>query len=296
MGKEHGIPMLPTVTIHKQQWTERVEHLAREHGKANAALHATREVMDEIHRLGMTKFICKPELGQEARGFMAFHGEPEDEEALRRHLDWLLNKEGYPGVILQEFIPGFGKSKTSPELRMYFVGDKYKWTIYLHDLPGKPKQVSVRSLDDAGGDYEIPPSVDMAACKALAYRTFECLPAVKLNHGDSSIELPKLMTRIDVGCMRHGIFDPWVNEVEFVPSWFPEFHRHPADSLIGEQMAAIAKTFVKKRGFAHGKCKPKDVKRPTTRGFSAKMPLSIKSWKRMLHTTQRKVVKTALQS
>jgi hypothetical protein len=96
--KEHAIPILPTITIHKHQWTERVEQLAREHGEKNAALHAAREVIREIHKLGMTEYICKPELGQEARGFRAFHGQPEDEEALRAHLNWIFNMDGYPGA------------------------------------------------------------------------------------------------------------------------------------------------------------------------------------------------------
>merc|ERR1719436_2103548 len=169
-------------------------------------------------------------------------------------------------------------------------------SIYLHNLPYGKNRVSVRSLDDAsGGEHEIPPCVDMDACKALAQRTMACLPTMNLGHGERSIELPKLMTRVDVGCMRHGIFDPWVNEVEFVPSWFPEFHRFPVDSLIGEQMAVITKQFMRKRGFAIGKCKPKGMKSPPTTRFAKKMPLTIQGWKRRLHAPQRKVIKTTLQ-
>jgi len=210
-------------------------------------------------------------------------------------LNWLFNHDGYPGAIIQEFIPGFGKTKTSPELRMYFVGDKYNHSIYLHNLPYGKDRVSCRALADAGGDYEIPPCVDMDACKALAQRTMACLPAMSLGHGESSIELPKLMTRVDVGCMRHGVFDPWVNEVEFVPSWFPEFHRFPVDSLIGDQMAVITKQFVRKRGFVQGKLKPKGIRRPNSTKSAANMPLSIQGWKRMLRTTRRKVIKTAVE-
>merc|ERR1711963_86133 len=52
--------------------------------------------------------------------------------------------------------------------------------------------------------------------------------------------LPKLLTRVDMGCLRNGSFDPWINEVEFVPSLYVEDHNKPVDASLGDQMMRIS--------------------------------------------------------
>merc|ERR1712032_674504 len=67
---------------------------------------------------------------------------------------------------------------------------------------------------------------------------------IKLRRGGQDVALPTLLTRVDMGCVRNGVFDPWVNEVEFVPSMYIEDHRCPLDALLGEQMVKITKQFL----------------------------------------------------
>merc|ERR1719326_1064324 len=113
----------------------------------------------------------------------------------------------------------------------------------------------------------------------------KCLPNIKMNRGQSSVVLPKLMTRVDIGCMRNGIFDPWVNEIEFVPSWFPEFNRYPLDGIIGDQMALITKKLLNTTR------KPKALgTRKTPSRVVVRAPLSVKRWKRILNAPNRKVI------
>jgi hypothetical protein len=57
-------------------------------------------------------------------------------------------------------------------------------------------------------------------------------------------ELPKLLTRLDMGCYRDGEFRPFVNEIEFVPSLYIEDHSHVSDGWVAEQMVCISRTLI----------------------------------------------------
>merc|ERR550514_2349609 len=128
---------------------------------------------------------------------------------------------------------------------MYFVGKEYQHTLFMYETKDRS---GVKTLAVEGGKHATPPGVDLEAAKRLALRTVNCLPDITLERNAKNVVLPKLLTRIDVGCIRNGIFDPWVNEVEFVPSLFVEFNRHPTDGEIGKQMAKIARKFVGANG------------------------------------------------
>jgi len=56
--------------------------------------------------------------------------------------------------------------------------------------------------------------------------------------------LPLLITRVDMGVMRDGEFNPWVNEVEYVPSYYVEDHTYPIDETVAKQCVAIALKFL----------------------------------------------------
>jgi len=228
---EKGIPIAPTITITRQQWKDRVAKLAGKGG----ALAATAEVIDEIRRRGIEKYICKPEYGQEACALKCFWPDSKVED-VKDHLEW--NFGAFPGIIIQENIDNFGENEKCPELRMYFAGHEYQYTTVLFDK-------GCKTLVHEGGTLKLPSNIDFLSCKALATRTVKCMPDITLKRDGRNVVMPKLLTRVDVGTVRNGIFNPWVNEVEFVPSLFLEHHQHPMDSRLGEEMVRITKLYVR---------------------------------------------------
>jgi len=229
---EKGIPIVPTITITSHQWKDRVKQLAGKGG----ALAATVEIINEIQRRGLENYICKPEYGQEAHAVQFFDVTNTKAETVKDHFEWNFSK--YPGIIIQENIDDFGENENSPELRMYFVGHRYQYTTVLFDT-------GCKTLVDEGGTLKLPACINFLACKALAMRTVKCMPDVTLMRNGRNILMPKLLTRVDIGCIRNGIFNPWVNEVEFVPSLFIEHHKHPMDSRLAEQMVRITKLYLR---------------------------------------------------
>jgi hypothetical protein len=228
--KKNNIPIAPTITVSTQEWQARVGHLANQGGASAVAM----EILEEVQRQGFTKFIAKPVYGQEAIGCKIFTTAEVKAGEFTRFLK--KNFEKFPGLIIQDFIKDFGDTKQSPELRMYFVGREYQFTA----IATNTKTYTLKE-DGVGGTLNLPAEIDLQALKALANRAMDNMPAIKL--GNTS--LPKLLTRVDMGCIRNGVFNPWVNEVEFVPSMYIEDHRCPLDALLGEQMVKITKQFVR---------------------------------------------------
>merc|ERR1712072_581484 len=56
--------------------------------------------------------------------------------------------------------------------------------------------------------------------------------------------LPRLLTRLDMGCYMDGKLQPFVNEIEFVPSLYIEEHPFKVDAMLGDQMVKITRTFL----------------------------------------------------
>ena len=66
------------------------------------------------------------------------------------------------------------------------------------------------------------------------------LPPIKMK----GKTLPRLLTRVDVGCEKK-FAKPWiVNEVEFVPSLYIENVNYIPEIKLGDQMVKIVKKFV----------------------------------------------------
>merc|ERR1712096_587583 len=151
------------------------------------------------------RFICKPVYGMEGIDAKLF--EPTHKKKLGRYLERCMKK--YPGIVIQKEIPNFGNSRKSPELRMYYVGNKYQYSACANE------NTVVRPRQEGGG-FDVP------------------LESLK---------------RLDMGYIVDGNYNPFVNEVEFVPSWYSEDCAHHPDRLIdrsiGDQMVKITKMFVK---------------------------------------------------
>jgi len=234
--KQNNIPIAPTITVSTEEWQARVAQVSRQGGPSVVAL----EILEEVKRQGFTKFIAKPVYGQEAIGCRIFTTADVKAGDFTRFLK--KNFEKFPGLIIQDFIKDFGDTKQSPELRMYFVGREYQFTACATN-----ERTYTLKEDGVGGTLNLPPHIDLHALKALANRAMDNMPAIKLRKEDKEVVLPKLLTRVDMGCIRNGVFDPWVNEVEFVPSMYIEDHRCPLDALLGEQMVKITRQFLRRQ-------------------------------------------------
>merc|ERR1712072_1158218 len=58
-------------------------------------------------------------------------------------------------------------------------------------------------------------------------------------------KLPRLLTRLDMGCYMEGKLSPFVNEIEFVPSLYIEEHKFKMDAMLVDQMVRITRTLLK---------------------------------------------------
>jgi len=152
----------------------------------------------------------------------------------------------YPGLVFQKFIHGFGKSVEVPEVRTYWVGEEYQFSMIATDkkiycLAGEGHKPQGRKQN---GIMRLPKPADIETLKNIAKRVIDVLQSnfsVKTPGGGA---LPLLMTRVDMGVMRDGEFKPWVNEVEYVPSYYVEDHTHPIEGTVAKQCAVIAKKFL----------------------------------------------------
>ena len=94
----------------------------------------------------------------------------------------------YPGIIFQEYIEGFDKE--NPEYRMYFVGNKYVYTIIT------TATVVDRPKAERGNFKEN----NLKRYKTFSRKVLKKLPDVIVD----GVKLPRLLTRIDVSCCLEG--------------------------------------------------------------------------------------------
>merc|ERR1711964_524574 len=177
------------------------------------------------------RFICKPVYGQE--GIDAKFFKPTQKKLLAKYFERCMKK--YPGVVIQKEIKDFGNSKKSPELRMYYVGKNYQYSVCANNNNViRPRQ--------EGGSLDAP----LDSLRKRSRSILRKLPLITMPNGK---RLPKLLTRLDMGYIVDGKYSPFVNEVEFVPSLYSEDCAHPPERLIdknlGDQMVKISKLYVK---------------------------------------------------
>jgi len=239
-GDEH-VPICPTITLSKEEYD------------AEVAKSSTSEVaaamLQKIKEAGWSRFIGKPVYGQEAKSCKIFRDPRGIDARFDKYVTETMKK--YPGLIFQKFIDGFGQTTDCPEVRMYYVGNTYQFSMVatkdriftLSHEGGKPKN------RPQNAQLTLRTEIKLDELKTIGDRVLAVMrKKLKLpnhpNNPGSTDPLDLLMTRVDMGCMRDGEFKPWVNEVEFVPSYYMEDHTHPIDGTVGEQMAKIARQYL----------------------------------------------------
>lgn len=218
--QEHNINIAPTLTMTAAEY--------RRFGKERAV----QKVLEHVQAEKWDKFIAKPVYGQESKDVKFFT--PGQKKSLDCYLSRCMAK--YPGIVMQKAIPNFGDRLTSPELRMFFCGGEYKYSACCSH-----KDVTFPTSE--GGRLNAP----MDKLKPVIQEILKKLPDLVMPNGT---KLPRWLDRLDMGYKVDGRFEPFVNELEFVPSLYVE--NIPPEtcsdmiSSMGKQMVNITKIYVKK--------------------------------------------------
>lgn len=224
--KANDIAIAPTMTLTKEQYAE----LGLE--------GSIKQILETTEKGKWDSFICKPVLGIEGIDTKFFYSDeiekfPGAKKELVDYLERAIKK--YPGLVIQKEIKDFGNSKKCPELRMYYVGNDYQYSVSAN------KHSVVRPRQE-GGSLDAP----LDCLKRRTRKILNKLPTIVMPNGK---RLPRLLTRLDMGYIVDGKYSPFVNEVEYVPSLYSEDCAHHPDRLIdaalGHQMVKIAKTYVR---------------------------------------------------
>jgi len=194
--------------------------------KKMGSTKATEHILAVIKKQGWYKFVAKPVFGQESIDLQFFTVNAKTR--FRKYLEKSMDK--YLGIIFQKYIPGFGDTKKSPEVRMYHVGDDYKYSIISTSR-------KVHTPFEEGGSLK---KLPMDGLRKQAEHIMNKLPKLEVQ----GQVLPRLLTRLDLGCYVDDKFKPFVNEIEFVPSLYIEDHKHVIEDQLGEQMVRITRTLL----------------------------------------------------
>jgi hypothetical protein len=240
--KKHNVSIIPTLTM----TTAKYKKLGHE--------KAVAQVLERVQLEGWKKFIAKPEYGQDGRDFMCF--EPDDMKSVHKHIRFLMKK--YPGAIFQKFIKDFGKTKQNAELRMFYCGEKYHYSILGCDRSDY--------CPEAPRDKEKLKMVPVNLLKRASRVVLQKMPQIVMPNG---VRLPRLVTRVDMGFNMDGKVQPFVNEVEFCPSYYVEEAPLERSSKyimsIGRQMVNITKLYASRRSSLRKTIPGKHLKRKSAR-------------------------------
>ncbi|GAQ93617.1 hypothetical protein KFL_017150010 [Klebsormidium nitens] len=175
-------------------------------------------------------FVAKPVLGQGSADFKFFPASVEDHR-LAGYLEKIF-KVGYPGVIFQVFIEGFADD--TPEFRQFYVEKRYMYTMITdeqHEDERQPKS--------EGGTFQ--DNKQLRDARRLGDEVIAKLPP---QFTVGKIALPRLLTRVDVGCCLNGKM--FCSEVEYVPSLFiNSVKKLKIDAELAEQAVAITREFLR---------------------------------------------------
>jgi len=244
--KENKVNVLPTFTMTTEEYNKLGHDVAME------------RVLEFWNQEGIRSVIAKPVYGQEGKDVEFFA--PTDKGptgALSAYFRKCMKK--YPGLVVQKMVQGFGNTAASPELRMYYLGNKYRYSVCA-------TRNSITHPKAEGGSLDAP----LRKLKDVTKKILKKLPPMVMPNG---ARLPRLITRLDMGYRVDGKYQPFVNEVEFVPSLYAEYKpvKGEIDAYIGhcaKQMVHITRKYVKSqqvsgKGFGASRCK--SVKRVASR-------------------------------
>ena len=148
-------------------------------------------------------------------------------------------KEKFPKVVLQKYISDFAK-KGNVEIKMYFVGKKYQYSI-VSVAAGKSFNMvgeshGMAALDFEGGEYKQLSKAVVEKLKKIGLNVIKILQN-KLHEG-----LSTLVTRVDFGCC-YPKGEYFINEIEYAPAflngWFKRPDKIKIDVEIAKQMMKI---------------------------------------------------------
>lgn len=162
--------------------------------------------------------IGKPIFGQEGIDFRIFHA-PIKKQRLAAYMERLFRF--YKGIIFQPFIKEF--SRKDNEIKTIHIGP-HRYAINV----GQMREM----------DLQQHPELD-----EVITRVMEALPPVMVD----GIEVPRFITRVDVGQSEGKYF---LSEVEFVPSLFSDVYDHtrvPLEKILAEQIMYVSKVYLTKR-------------------------------------------------
>jgi len=241
--KQVGIPIAPTHTLTRDEFTKQIALEKAAGAEEGATDRVISKILATIKRENWGKFIAKPVLGQESKSCRTFRHCENLQKMFTKYVVTTLKK--YPGLIFQKFIHGFGKSVDVPEVRTYWVGQEYQFSMIatkekVYCLAGEGGKPQGRKQN---GVMRLPKTANIETLKSIAKRVINVLES-KVTTTSDGVALPLLMTRVDMGVMRDGKFNPWVNEVEYVPSYYVEDHTYPIDETVAKQCVVIAKKFL----------------------------------------------------
>jgi len=242
--KQVGIPIAPTHTLSSDEFSEQIAVEADAGGVEGAIDRVVAKILAAIESENWGKFIAKPVLGQESKACRMFRPCKNLQKMFTKYVTTTLKK--YPGLIFQKYIDGFGKTIEAPEVRSYWVGHEYQFSMVATDkkifcLAGEGHKPQGRRQN---GLMRLPKLADIETLKNISRRVIEILQSKITLKTPDGVALPLLLTRVDMGLMRDGEFKPWVNEVEYVPSYYVEDHTHPIEGTVANQCAVIAKKFL----------------------------------------------------
>lgn len=180
--------------------------------------------------------ICKPVLGMGGADVELFRATDKGRRQLSNHFRKCMKK--YPGLVVQKAVKGFGMSKDCPELRMYFLADKYKYSVSANAncVLSHPKA--------EGGTLSAP----LGKLKIVAQNIIKKLPPIVMPNG---VRMPRLITRLDMGWRVDGRYQPFLNEIEVSPSLYN--YKPLKEGMIdyisgcGRQIVKIARRYTKGR-------------------------------------------------
>jgi len=111
--QDKKVSVLPTFTMTAKEYHE-LGHDA-----------AIRQVYDWWDEKGLKNVLAKPVYGQEGKDILWF--DKPNKECIGPY--FRKNMKKYPGLVVQQMVKNFGNTKDSPELRMYHLGNEYKYSV-----------------------------------------------------------------------------------------------------------------------------------------------------------------------
>jgi len=224
--KENDISILPTFAMAAKEYNE-LGHDG-----------TMKKVFGFMGREGIGNVFAKPDLGMGGLDAKPFKATDKGRRELSTYFRKMMKK--HPGIIVQKELKGFGDTKECPELRMFYIGDEYVYSV------SSNANAVVSHPEAEGGTLEAP----LKKLKAHTQKMMKKLPPIVMPNG---ARLPRLATRMDMGWRVEGRYQPFINEAEFSFSSYAEYKPIRQKFLdyissAAKQMVNITGRYMKSRG------------------------------------------------